>query len=215
VNVFSAVLARLRDIVGAAAALLVLAPFVVVAAILIVVEDGRPVLYRQRRAGRGDRAFEVFKLRTMRVNSAAVAELGQVHGDHPLVTRAGRWLRRLKLDEILQLVNVLRGDMSLVGPRPTVPEQTAAYGDFERRRLTVRPGLTGWAQVNGGVAYSWPERIHLDVWYVDHASLLLDCKILAMTVAVIARGDRRNEPALRAALVHAERRYGHTSPDNT
>jgi len=191
------------DVAAAAAGLLLLSPLLLAAAALVALEDGRPVLYRQERSGRGGRRFALLKLRTMRRNDIPVDVLGPIGDDHPLVLRAGRLLRRFKVDELPQLVNVLRGDMSLVGPRPTVPEQVERYDAFERRRLFVRPGLTGWAQVNGNTQLSWPDRILLDVWYVDHWSLWLDLRILAKTVSVVLLGERPNVPALDRALAHA------------
>ena len=197
-------LKRGADVVLAAAALVLAAPLMLATALLILLEDGRPVLYTQRRAGRHGRAFRMLKFRSMRVNDVPVEVLGPIGEDHPLVLRTGRIIRRFKIDELLQLVNVLRGDMSLVGPRPTIPEQVERYGPFERRRLLVRPGLTGWAQVNGNVHLGWPERIVLDVWYVDHWSLLLDARILLRTLSVVLLGERPNELALHEALAHAD-----------
>jgi len=191
------------DVVLAAALMVLAAPLMLATALGILVEDGRPVLYTQRRAGRDGRAFRMFKFRSMRVNDVPVEVLGPIGDGHPLVLRTGRIIRRFKIDELLQLVNVLRGDMSLVGPRPTIPEQVERYGPFERRRLLVRPGLTGWAQVNGNVSVGWPERIALDVWYVDHWSLLLDARILLGTLSVVLFGERPNAPALQRALAHA------------
>lgn len=176
------------DVLGAGIFLLASLPALTLAASAIALEDGRPVLFVQRRAGRHGRPFRIVKLRTMKVNDADPEALGEVRASHALVLKVGAFLRRLKIDELPQLWNVLAGDMSLVGPRPTLPEQVARYDAFDARRLEVRPGLSGWAQVNGNVELSWQERILLDVWYVDHWSLALDLKILAMTVArVFAR----------------------------
>jgi lipopolysaccharide/colanic/teichoic acid biosynthesis glycosyltransferase len=197
-------LKRSLDVAVAAAGLLLLAPVMLLAAALVAFEDGRPVLYRQRRVGREARRFELLKFRSMRVNDVPVEALGQPSDAHPLLLRSGRALRRLKVDELPQLLNVLRGEMSLVGPRPTIPEQVERYGPFERRRLLVRPGLTGWAQVNGNTLLSWPERIVLDVWYVDHWSLFLDMRILLKTMAVVLLGERRNDVAVKQALAHAD-----------
>jgi lipopolysaccharide/colanic/teichoic acid biosynthesis glycosyltransferase len=194
---------RSLDVAAAASGLLLLSPIMLAAAALVALEDGRPVLYRQRRVGRSGRQFELLKFRSMRVNDVPVEVLGQPGDAHPLLLRSGRVLRRLKVDELPQLLNVLRGEMSLVGPRPTIPEQVERYGPFERRRLLVRPGLTGWAQVNGNTLLSWPERIVLDVWYVDHWSLRLDVRILVDTISVVLLGERRNESALHQALTHA------------
>ena len=194
---------RGMDLLGAAVALAAALPLLVLAACWVKLHDGGPVFYRQRRSGRGGREFDVFKLRSMQVNDLPVHAVGEVSASHPLVTAPGRVIRRLKIDELPQLLSVLRGDMSLVGPRPTVPEQVREYGPFERRRLLVRPGLTGWAQVNGNVGFTWPERILLDVWYVDHWSLALDARILVRTAGVIVSGERRNAAALREAAAHA------------
>ncbi len=184
---------------GAGALLIALLPILVTAAVAVFVEDGRPVLFRQQRSGRGGGTFQVGKFRTMRRHDATPEELGQVFNDHALVTRNGRILRRLKIDELPQLLNVLRGDMSLVGPRPTLPSQVREYSEFQRRRLDVRPGMTGWAQVNGNAALSWTERIALDVWYVDHWTLELDLRIIVMTLGVVVRGERPAPVALKEA----------------
>ena len=170
---------RLGDVVLAALLLVLGLPALVLVAVLIVAENGRPVFFRQTRIGRGSVPFEILKFRTLRPGA-------HDPGNPRLcVTRFGRVLRRWGLDELPQLWNVLRGQMSLVGPRPTLPEQVAAYGAFERRRLVVRPGLTGWAQIHGRNVLSWPERIRLDVWYVEHASFGLDVRILARTPSVL------------------------------
>lgn len=195
------------------------APILAVAAVAIAVSEGRPVLFHQERVGSRGRPFKVTKFRTMRVNSYSVTEVGHVGADHDLVTPIGRILRRFKVDELPQLANVLRGDMSLVGPRPTVPEQVAKYGPWELRRLEVRPGITGWAQVNGNVDLTWDDRIALDIWYLDHWSHWLDIRILVTTAKVLVKGDVRNDSALREALAHADsigwrgRKHG-TSAEN-
>lgn len=166
-----------------AALLLVLGlPLLLLVAALIVAESGRPVLFRQTRIGYRGRPFDVIKFRTLHKGAHDPA------APRDRATWVGRALRRWSLDEWPQLWNVVRGEMSLVGPRPTLPDQVAAYGAFERRRLEVRPGLTGWAQIHGRNALSWPERIALDVWYVDHASLGLDLRILARTPGVLLSG---------------------------
>ena len=199
---------RALDVTVAAAALLVVSPLLLVTALLIVLEDGRPVFFRQNRAGRGGEPFSIFKFRSMTLNDAPVATMGAVTGAHPLVTRVGRVIRRTKIDELPQLLNVLTGDLSLVGPRPTLLEQIAEYDDFERRRLSLKPGVTGWAQVSGGIYLPWEERIALDVWYSDHWSLLLDLGVLLRTVGVIVFGERLNHRALAEALTY-ERKLGH------
>lgn len=190
------------DLVVGVTGLVATAPVQISGALAILIEDGRPVLFTQTRVGRGGRPFTVYKFRSMAANDLAPGAQ-QVGIDHPLVTRTGRVIRRLKIDELPQLVNVVAGHMSLVGPRPALPEQAAAYDDFQRTRLRVRPGLTGWAQVNGNVALTWPERILLDVWYVDHWSLRLDAAILLRTLEVILRGEHRSDETLAEARRHA------------
>jgi lipopolysaccharide/colanic/teichoic acid biosynthesis glycosyltransferase len=207
-------LKRVLDVVVAALGLLATAPLQALAAFGIVLEDGPPVLFTQERAGQHGRRFVVRKLRSMRREPDPAEEITEVALDDPRVTRVGRWVRRLKLDELPQLVNVLRGEMSLVGPRPTIPEQVDAYDEFERLRLSVPPGLTGWAQVNGNVQLSWQERIALDVWYIRHWSLALDLKILAKTLVVVATGEKRNLDVVRECLKDANdsRRRGGLEP---
>jgi lipopolysaccharide/colanic/teichoic acid biosynthesis glycosyltransferase len=193
------------DVIGAALLLALSAPVLALAALAIALEDGRPVLFLQTRAGLRGRPFRVVKLRTLKVNQVAPSSLGQVRAGNALVLRTGAVLRRLKIDELPQLWNVLVGDMSLVGPRPTMPEQAEAYDANEARRLEVRPGLSGWAQVNGNVELTWEERILLDVWYVDHWSLILDARILAATARVVLFGEKRHVAALEEAIKHAHR----------
>jgi lipopolysaccharide/colanic/teichoic acid biosynthesis glycosyltransferase len=172
----------------AALALVLSAPLLAVAALAIRLETPGPALYRQRRVGRGGEPFELIKLRTM-VSGAEWLGTGIVveQGD-PRITRVGAVLRRLSLDELPNLLNVLRGEMSLVGPRPTVQVQVDHYTERQRRRLEVRPGITGWAQVNGRAGLPWHERIELDIWYVDHRSLALDLRILARTAGLLLSG---------------------------
>jgi lipopolysaccharide/colanic/teichoic acid biosynthesis glycosyltransferase len=179
---------RVLDAVLAAALLVVTSPLLGLAALAIRLESRGPVFYRQRRVGRGGEPFELWKLRTM-VSGAETMGAGIyiVEGD-PRITRVGRLLRRFSLDEIPNLVNVLRGEMAIVGPRPTVQEQVDRYTERQLRRLEVKPGITGWAQVNGRTSLPWPERIELDVWYVEHRSLWLDLRILARTARMLATG---------------------------
>jgi lipopolysaccharide/colanic/teichoic acid biosynthesis glycosyltransferase len=179
---------RALDLLVASLALAVAAPVLAVAAILIKLESRGPVFYRQRRIGRGGEPFELWKLRTMVPGAEAMgAGIYVVEGD-PRITRTGRLLRRLSLDELPNLINVLKGELALVGPRPTVQEQVDRYTERQRRRLEVKPGITGWAQINGRTSLPWPERIELDVWYVEHRSLRLDLKILARTARLLATG---------------------------
>ncbi len=183
--------------------LLVLSPLLLATMLCIVLEDGLPIFFTQKRAGQNDKEFDILKFRSMRVNTEAAETMGTVTGSHPLVTRTGRFIRRFKIDELPQIINVLKGDLSLVGPRPTLPAQVKEYSDFERRRLELKPGMTGWAQVNGNINLSWEERIALDIWYVENWSLILDFKILLRTVGVVLFGETPNRHALEEAHAYA------------
>jgi lipopolysaccharide/colanic/teichoic acid biosynthesis glycosyltransferase len=181
-------LSRVLDVVLAALLLLIAAPLLVLAALAIRLESRGPVFYRHLRVGRDGEMFELWKLRTMIPGAESMgAGLYVLDGD-PRITRVGRMLRRFSLDELPNLVNVLRGDMAIVGPRPTVQEQVDRYTDRQRRRLEVKPGITGWAQINGRTSLPWPDRIELDVWYVEHRSMRLDLRILARTARMLATG---------------------------
>jgi len=171
----------------AAAALAITSPLLLTALIVIRLESHGSAIFKQRRVGRDGAEFDMYKLRTMVVGSDQGPDLPLAQSD-PRITRSGAWLRRYSLDELPNLVNVLRGEMAIVGPRPTIPPQVERYTPHQRRRLEVNPGLTGWAQVNGRVSLSWPERIELDIWYVDHRSLWLDLRILAKTVWLLVSG---------------------------
>ena len=172
-------MSRALDVALAALLLAVASPLFALAALAIRLESRGPVFYRQLRVGRGGEPFELWKLRTM-VPGAEAMGAGIYISKATRASRAsGRLLRRFSLDELPNLVNVLRGEMAIVGPRPTVQEQVDRYTDRQRRRLEVKPGITGWAQVNGRTSLPWPERIELDVWYVEHRSLRLDLRILA------------------------------------
>jgi lipopolysaccharide/colanic/teichoic acid biosynthesis glycosyltransferase len=175
---------RAADLAGAVLALLATAPVALAVALLVRLLLGRPVLYRQLRPGLGGRPFEIWKFRTMR---DAVDSAGRPLPDAARLTRFGRWLRRASLDELPELVNVLRGEMSLVGPRPLLIEYLPRYDAVQARRHEVRPGLTGWAQVHGRNAIGWEERFRLDVWYVDHLSARLDLAILLRTAGQLFR----------------------------
>lgn len=177
---------RAVDVAVAGAALAVASPVIVATAGAVAVGLGRPVLFTQPRVGRGDRVFRVYKFRTMR---DAAGPDGRPLPDEQRLTPLGRFLRERSLDELPQLVNVLKGDMSLVGPRPLLVRYLERYSPEQRRRHDVLPGLTGWSQVNGRNALSWSEKLALDVWYVDHWSLGLDARILARTVVGVVRGD--------------------------
>jgi lipopolysaccharide/colanic/teichoic acid biosynthesis glycosyltransferase len=179
---------RVLDVVLAAALLVVTGPVLALAALAIRLESRGPVFYRQLRVGCGGHDFELWKLRTMVPGAESMgAGIYVIEGD-PRITRIGRLLRRFSLDELPNLLNVLRGDMAIVGPRPTVREQVDRYTDRQRRRLDVKPGITGWAQINGRTSLPWPDRIELDVWYVEHRSLRLDLRILARTARMLATG---------------------------
>ncbi|HLK43965.1 MAG TPA: sugar transferase [Thermoleophilia bacterium] len=178
---------RAVDVVGAAAGLVVAAPVLAAAAAAIAAEDGWPVIFRQVRSGLRGEPFTILKLRTM-VRDAGSRGAGMaVDAGDDRILRCGHLLRVTAIDELPQLWNVLRGEMSLIGPRPTLPEQIEAYSDHQRRRLDMKPGLTGWSQVHGRTSIPWSERIELDVWYVEHWSLALDLRILWMTVAQLLR----------------------------
>jgi lipopolysaccharide/colanic/teichoic acid biosynthesis glycosyltransferase len=187
---------RVLDPVAAAAGLVVLSPVYAGVAVAVLVDSGRPVIFVSPRAGLEGRSFGMLKFRTMIPDAIAVGReqgisedpFGIIKGD-PRITRVGRWLRRTGLDELPQLVNVLRGQMSLVGPRADLVEQAAAYAERERRRLSVRPGITGWAQVNGRDSLPWTERFELDLWYLDNWSLWLDARILLRTVGEVFRAE--------------------------
>jgi lipopolysaccharide/colanic/teichoic acid biosynthesis glycosyltransferase len=182
-------LSRALDVAIAAAALLVCAPLLALAAVWIKLGSRGPVVYRQRRVGLGGEEFEMLKLRTMVTGSDPVGIGTAVGREDPRVTGAGRFLRRTSLDEIPNLVNVLRGEMAIVGPRPTIPAQVDDYTPRQRRRHDVRPGITGWAQVCGRAGIPWEERIELDIYYVENRSLRLDLRILTMTVGLILSGQ--------------------------
>jgi len=181
-------MSRVLDIVLAAFGLVLAAPLLLIAAIAIKLDSRGPVIYRQRRVGKDGQQFEVLKLRTMRLGADPVGVGTPVLEGDPLVTRVGGPLRRFSLDEIPNLVNVLRGEVAIVGPRPTLAAQVELYTERQRRRLEVKPGITGWAQVNGRAGIPWEERIELDVWYVDNRSLALDLRILARTARLLLTG---------------------------
>jgi len=172
-------LKRLLDLVVASFAFMVLLPALAVLAVVVRLAIGAPVLFRQRRPGLGGRPFELLKFRTM---TDAVGSDGRPLPDQERLCRTGALLRELSLDELPELINVIRGEMSLVGPRPLLMQYLDRYTPFQARRHEVKPGVTGWAQINGRNAISWDQRFALDVWYVDHRSFWLDVKILLITV---------------------------------
>jgi len=179
---------RAFDVLASVVGLGVTSPVLGAAALAIKLEDGGPVLYRQRRVGQRGAEFELLKLRTMVVGAERRGAGWAVNEGDPRITRVGRLLRRLSIDELPQLWNVLRGEMSIIGPRPTLAYQVERYTPHQRRRLEVKPGLTGWAQVNGRARLPWPERIELDVWYVEHRSPALDVRILLRTPLALVSG---------------------------
>ena len=183
-------LKRLADIVAAGIMLIVLAPFFGLVAIIMKLTDRGPVFFSQQRSGLEGKKFTIYKFRTMRLDRRH-DPFEYVASEHEDITPLGRLLRRVKFDESPQVWNILKGDMSLIGPRPTVPEQVAKYNDFERRRLEVRPGLTGLAQVHGGITLSWPEKIKWDVYYVDRLGPLIDMRIFLKTFVVVLGGDKK------------------------
>ena len=184
---------RPLDIAGAALGLVAASPLLALAALAIKLDDGGPVLYRQRRIGHKGREFDLLKLRTMVVGAESQGAGWAVNKGDPRITPAGRVLRRLSIDELPQLWNVLRGEMSIIGPRPTLAYQVEQYTPHQRRRLEVKPGLTGWAQVHGRARLPWAERIELDIWYVKHRSLALDLRILARTPLALFSGTYKGQ----------------------
>jgi lipopolysaccharide/colanic/teichoic acid biosynthesis glycosyltransferase len=210
-------LPRAADLVLAVVGLVLASPVLLAAAIAIKLGSRGPVIYRQARVGKDGDVFDLWKLRTMRQGADPVGVGTAVTERDPRVTGAGRLLRRLALDELPNLVNVLRGEMAIVGPRATLPAQVELYTPRQRRRLELKPGVTGWAQTHGRAGIPWEERIELDVWYVEHRSLGLDLKILARTPVVLLRGtgitspdpyagSPADSPLRRAAEREAERR---------
>ncbi|HEX8067289.1 MAG TPA: sugar transferase [Thermoleophilaceae bacterium] len=181
-------MSRALDVAVAALALALTAPLQLAAIVAIRLETRGSPIYRQRRVGRDGEPFEMLKLRTMVSGAERMGAGLAVNAGDPRITRVGALLRRFSLDELPNLVNVLRGEMAIVGPRPTIQAQVDQYTPRQRRRLEVKPGITGWAQVNGRASLPWDERIELDVWYVDNRSLVLDLRILARTVRLLATG---------------------------
>jgi lipopolysaccharide/colanic/teichoic acid biosynthesis glycosyltransferase len=197
---------RVFDVVAAVILLAVLSPVLLLAALGVRLTSRGPLFFVQDRAGRGGTVFQVFKFRTMRGGRTPdPKELVPLH--HPEITPVGWFLRRFKIDELPQLVNVLSGEMSLIGPRPTLPDQAEAYDDFRRQRLLARPGITGLAQVNGNTSVSWDERILFDIAYVRCCSLAMDLGILVRTVWVVLTGEGRS-----VRLFHTTRYARHVTP---
>ncbi|HLX31746.1 MAG TPA: sugar transferase [Gaiellaceae bacterium] len=184
---------RAADVAIAGASLLVASPLLALAALAIKLEDRGPVFYRQTRVGRDGVDFDLLKLRTMVVGAETMGAGLAVNAGDPRITRAGRLLRKLSLDELPQLWNVVRGEMSVIGPRPTLRYQVEQYDEHQRHRLDVRPGITGWAQINGRASLPWADRIELDVWYVENRSPLVDLRILARTPRALFRETYKGE----------------------
>jgi lipopolysaccharide/colanic/teichoic acid biosynthesis glycosyltransferase len=184
---------RAADIALAGGTLILASPLLALAAIAIKLEDGGPVLYRQTRVGRDGSDFELLKLRTMVVGAETMGAGLSVNQGDARITRSGRLLRKLSLDELPQLWNVVRGEMSCIGPRPTLRYQVEQYDERQRHRLDIKPGITGWAQINGRASLPWSDRIELDVWYVEHRSPSLDLRILARTPLALFRGTYKGE----------------------
>ena len=201
---------RLFDFVVAGVLLIVLLPVLALVAVAVAVSMGRPVLFRQQRPGLHRQLFTILKFRTM---------VEEAEGDGPglsdaqRITRLGRFLRRTSLDELPELLNVVSGDMSLVGPRPLLAEYLPRYSTEEMRRHEVRPGITGWSQVNGRNTLTWDEKFALDIWYVDNRSLRLDLRILKMTIAQVVRGEGIAHPG--AATMERFRGTAASSPEAT
>jgi lipopolysaccharide/colanic/teichoic acid biosynthesis glycosyltransferase len=181
-------MSRIFDIAIAGILLVVSSPLLLGALIAIRLESKGSPIYKQRRVGRDGAVFELLKLRTMVTGAEHIGAGLAVNEGDPRITRAGAFLRRFSLDELPNLINVIQGDLAIVGPRPTIQAQVDQYTERQRRRLEVKPGITGWAQVNGRASLPWHERIELDIWYVDHRSLWLDVKILAMTARMLVTG---------------------------
>jgi lipopolysaccharide/colanic/teichoic acid biosynthesis glycosyltransferase len=180
---------RAFDVAVAGLALVVTAPVLLGAMVAIRLESPGHPIYRQRRVGRDGEQFDVLKLRTMVSGAEAMGAGMAVSEGDARITRVGALLRRTSIDELPNLVNVLRGEMAIIGPRPTIPVQVAQYTQRQRRRLALRPGITGWAQVHGRTSLPWSERIELDLWYVEHRSWRLDLRILARTARMVVAGD--------------------------
>jgi lipopolysaccharide/colanic/teichoic acid biosynthesis glycosyltransferase len=184
---------RTLDVAIAGAGLALASPVLALAALAIKLDDRGPVLYRQTRVGKDGQDFELFKLRTMVVGAETQGAGWAVDRGDSRITRIGAFLRRTSIDELPQLLNVVRGEMSLIGPRPTLRYQVERYDERQRRRLEVRPGITGWAQIHGRAELSWPERIELDVWYVEHRSPRTDMLILLRTPLALFGGTYKGE----------------------
>ena len=179
---------RFGDLLGSGIGLIIVSPILLITVVLLEICMPGPVFFRQERVGKNGKIFNILKFRSMKVDK--IAEMNHdFTKDAERMTPFGNIIRRLKIDELPQMINVFRGDMSLVGPRPTLKEQTDLYNDYQRQRLNMRPGMTGLAQVNGNISLTWDERIEYDVEYITNFSILLDLKILFKTVAVVICGE--------------------------
>lgn len=182
---------RLFDFSSAVIGLAVVSPVIIGTALVVKKKLGSPVIFKQTRPGQYGELFDLYKFRTM---TDEVDENGELLPDSVRLTRTGKILRKLSVDELPQLINVVKGDMSLVGPRPLLMEYVELYDDRQSKRLDVKPGITGWAQVNGRNAISWEERFELDVWYVENQSFMLDMKILYMTLQKVVKREGVSQP---------------------
>lgn len=189
-------LKRRVDLLIAIPAMIVLLPLWVLLSLCIFLEDRGPIFYKQRRPGKDGTLFTLYKFRSMYVNNIPPLELGAIKHNHTLVTHVGYVMRRLKLDETPQFLNVILGQMSLVGPRPCLPIRIETLSLQEKKRFDVLPGLTGWAEVNGNVELTWDEQLLLDRWYVQNQSFRLDMTILVKTIGVVLLGSKKNNVAL-------------------
>lgn len=185
----SFILKRIFDIFASTIALIILFPIFVIIGVLIKLDSKGPMFFIQERVGKDGKLFKAHKLRTMVQGADKLTKDIIFNEKNPYITRMGKLLRRIGLDELPQFINVLKGDMSLVGPRPTLPYQIEKYNNFQRKRLVIKPGITGWALINGRNKLTWTDRINLDIWYIDHWSLLLDIRILFKTIWVVSKGE--------------------------
>jgi len=185
----SIILKRIFDILASGIALIVLLPIFAVIGIFIKLDSKGPVFFVQERVGKDGKIFKAYKLRTM-IQGADKLTKGIIFDEkNPYITKVGKFLRRTGFDELVQLINVFKGDMSLVGPRPTLPYQIKNYNNIQKKRLSVKPGITGWALINGRNSLTWTKRIELDLWYIKHWSIWLDIKILISTIYVVIKGE--------------------------
>ncbi len=195
---------RVMDIIGSLMGLILVSPIILVISLMVYLTMGRPIFFKQIRTGLNGKPFIIYKFRTMRdlrdVN-------GELLSDKERLTKIGKIFRFFRLDELPELLNILKGDMSFVGPRPTLIKQTQLYSNFQKKRLRVRPGLTGWSQINGNTELSWDDRILLDIWYIDHWSLKLDLEVIIYTIKVVFKGEIPNFNALKEASKYASYTY--------